>query len=361
LAELLKERGVNAKILLPSGLQSLRKHDIESFTALPVVQRLRLTWSVIQALDRAIAEPGAVLHIVLPSPAFSWVTHFIRFPRERIVLHYEGAALRCNRPHLQVALEDPALMLPRMLLGHQALSRLGRGLACAHLATNAVVAKQLRSFGFRRIYEIPNVSTFQADDKEPTASLPELSNPAHCHLAYIGHAHPVKGIDDLLTAFAMACEWRPELRLLLALSSDGKAARIRRRVSNLGLDDKVTIAGLLPIQTVLRCIDALVLPYRSAVTTTIYPSLLLEANNAQCPIITTAIREWANILHADSCCLQIVPPRSVEQLAKALLHVPRRMPQRWEAILNLPETEDIMQQMLALYEGLIAGRRQYDE
>jgi glycosyltransferase involved in cell wall biosynthesis len=354
LADLLKEAGTPVKFLLPEGLGSLRKSELEAFASLPFLKRLRVTWAILRRLQGQSDHHHAILHLVLPTPAFSWFVHFVTFPKRRILLHYEGSALKFDREHWRVFRDDPCLMLPRMVLGHPWLVRLGRRLPCSHLATHAIVADQLYKAGYRRIHEVPNVSTFQAAEAVPEGSLPELLDPAACYVAYIGHAFPVKGIDDLLTAFTHARVVRPDLRLLLALSSDGNAKRIQRRVDDLGIRDQVIMAGLLPIQTVLSRINTLVLPYRSAVTTTIYPSLLLEANNAQCPVITTDIAAWRDRLRGNSSCLQIVPPRNVEQLTQALRQVPPKRTSPWEPILNLPDANEIIQQMLKIYAGIAA-------
>jgi glycosyltransferase involved in cell wall biosynthesis len=223
-----------------------------------------------------------------------------------------------------------------------AWSRLGRGLPCGHLATTTSLAEWLRFRKFRRVSCIPNFASLPPEQGEV-----ELGDGRW--VAYIGHSHPVKGIDDLLDAFDVAAAVRSDLRLLIALSSDGDASRVEARLSRSPVRDRIRRVGLVPVASVLRQVDALVLPFRNATTTTMYPSLLLEADLARCPVLVSLLPELLPILRFDSPDLMTFPPRRVDALARALAGV-RPRAARAEAVLRLPPEEARLDALLAAYD-----------
>lgn len=83
-------------------------------------------------------------------------------------------------------------------------------------------------------------------------------------LLFLGRIHPKKGCDLLVEAFAAACGRDPDLHLVMA-GPDQVAweARLRSRAGELGLDRRITWAGMLtgPLKWgALRCAEAFVLP-----------------------------------------------------------------------------------------------------
>ena len=58
----------------------------------------------------------------------------------------------------------------------------------------------------------------------------------------------------------------------------------RRNMLPAQVKSRILITGTVPVGTVLGRLDALVLPYRMILSTTMVPSLLLEADLARCPV-----------------------------------------------------------------------------
>lgn len=356
----LLERGVDSELLLPEHARSASKHDLTSYAALPARRRAAGMLTLLRGLRALGADPGVVLHLVVPSPAFLSILRILPFPSERTIVQCEGPCTRLDGEHLRSALEDPALLVPRLILNNRIWMRLARKAGCAHIASHPAIAAQLREVGLKKIFEIPNSGVLLPDSDAtphsyshdvPHRSLPEEDDNIWC--AYVGHAHPVKGVDDLLEAFAKAVTRRPELRLLMALSGDGDAARVRRSIAARGLADRVLLAGLVQVSELLERIDLLVLPYRSAITTTLYPSLLLEADSARCPVLVAALPELMPILDTDSGGVRVFPPRSVPALVDALVTTPPRSRGGRKSFLRLPTARENVDHTISVYHEII--------
>jgi glycosyltransferase involved in cell wall biosynthesis len=355
----LLERGIDAELLLPPLALSASKHDLTTYATLSARRRVAGLLALLRGLGDLATDPNLVLHIVVPSPAFLPILHLLPFPAERIIVQCEGPCTQLDREHLRALLEDPTLILPRLIVNNRAWMRLGRKPSCAHIASHPAIASQLRRAGHEKIFEIPNSSFPLSEDDGVTPPLslctPHQGLPDEDDVwcAYVGHAHPVKGVDDLLQAFAEAARRRPELRLLLALSGDGDAARVRRSITALGLEGRVRLAGLVPVSTLLDRVDLLVLPYRSAITTTLYPSLLLEADSARCPVLVAAIPELTPVLDTDSDGVRVFPPRSIQALADALAETPPRSRCGPRSFLLLPKALERVERTISAYQEVI--------
>jgi glycosyltransferase involved in cell wall biosynthesis len=343
----LLERGVDAELLLPRLARSASKHDLTAYAALPALKRVAGLLALLRGLRELAADANVVLHLVVPSPAFLPILRLLPFPADRTILQCEGPCTQVDREHLKALLEDPALIAPRLILNNRAWMWAGPRSECAHIAPHPAIAAQLRQIGERKIFEIPNSSFLLPEGDGDAPRLPGSATPQaipgdddSIWCAYVGHAHPVKGVDDLLEAFAEAATRRPELRLLMALSGDGDAARILRSIAAHGLEERVRLVGLVSIPELLDRVDLLVLPYRSAITTTLYPSLLLEADSARCPVLVAAIPELVPVLDTDSGGVRVFPPRSIQALAHALATTPARSRCGRRSFLLLPTARE---------------------
>lgn len=351
LQDALAARGAQTRFLLPDSVRAPEKHALQAYGGQPVVSRLRQLWRLIASLRDIAGDSAAVLHVVLPSPAFSGLVRMLPFPARRILVQYEGPCTRLDAEHLRVFRDDPCLMAPRLVLNNAVWAPLGRATACSHLATHPCIATQLRRAGFERVYEVPNLGSLSpALDGVAPSLPPALEHETWC--GYIGHAHRVKGVDDLVVAFASAAATRRDLRLLLALSEDGNAARVRRLVSERGLGARVHLAGLIDISEALRRLDALVLPYRSTITTTLYPSLLLEADLARCPLIVSDLPEIVPALNSSHGCLQMFRPGEPDSLAAALRRVQSRS-SCTTRLLQLPDEAERTTRLEQIYAELV--------
>jgi glycosyltransferase involved in cell wall biosynthesis len=121
-------------------------------------------------------------------------------------------------------------------------------------------------------------------------------------------------------------------------------------VRDLGVGPEIDLAGVLPIARVLKSVDALVLPWRAAVTTALYPSLVLEAAAAQCPIVATSLPELNDLWVPGHPGVRLVQPRDVDGLARALEELPRRREaQSQSSPLTLPDRQTVTRQLAAVY------------
>jgi glycosyltransferase involved in cell wall biosynthesis len=334
----LRARGVDADLARPRGLDATDKPALDAYGARPLHERL----AGALALLREPVED--VLHLVLPSPSFAAVARLVRHPR--LVVQYEGPGLSLGRETLSAAAREPGFILPRLVLNHAAWARLGRRAGATHLATHPLIAAQLRALGFHDVRETPNLTAWLPEDDAP---LPPLGAAGDTLVGYAGHAHAVKGVDDLVTAFGIVTKDRPRLRLVLALSTDGDRGRILDRVARAPWHDRVTVLGLVPIRALLARLDALVLPYRSMLSTTLYPSLLLEADAARCPAIVARLPELAPILREGAVT---VPPHEPAALAAALAAIGPRDDSRWRPLVGLPPEEQTLDHLVAIYRGM---------
>lgn len=362
LARRLSAQGVDADLLLPPAARPGDKQTLEVYGRLPLPARMAQALALLRAFA---ADPGhaeTVLHLLLPSPAFSPLVAALGVAARRTVVQYEAASTRLDRAHLAAFRQDPAFIAPRLLLNNRLWSLAGAALPCHHLATYPLLARQLQSVGMQRVSLIANLADVARDDLPAgfeeglgapvRAALAELADPDRqtTWCAYVGHAHPVKGVGDLVEAFGQAARQRSDLRLLLALSGDRTDGPWRARVASAGCADQTTFAGLLPVPRVLAQVDALALPYRMALSTTMYPSLLLEADEARCPLILGAVDELTDVLEPAHPRLHLARPGDVQGLVRALLALPRRTAARCDRpLLRLPAAHERVEDLLALY------------
>jgi glycosyltransferase involved in cell wall biosynthesis len=352
LRDQLAARGVTADFLLPEGVSSIDKASLDTFTQLPGHVRLQRVWRAL-SLARP-ASPRSILHLVLPSPSFAPLAALLPWPSDRIVIQYESFSTRIDLAHLAALVDDPGLVLPRLILNNALWSTLARSLAVSHLASHPFIERQLLRDGFERVTLIPNLGSVTGSDDAGLPSFEPLQRSGgEVWVGYIGHAHPVKGVDDLVSAFEQVAPQRPELRLLLALSRDGDGERLRERVLRSSIRDRVRLEGLVPVNATLAALDAAALPYRSALSTTMYPSVLLEAHEARCPMIVSRLPELDSILEYGSQSLTVVTPIDVESLADALRRVTPRAAAGWAPYLSLPDEGARLQALLGLYARVV--------
>lgn len=137
-------------------------------------------------------------------------------------------------------------------------------------------------------------------------------------LLFVGRLIREKGIFDLLDAMVLLAE-RTRCHLLVA--GDGVQAQlVRDRVEELGLAERVTIAGYLKgedLAAAYACATVFVLPTYWPEG---FPTVISEAMSMGLPIVTTYIRGVIDHLQEGVNAL-FVPPRDPVQLAETLLRL----------------------------------------
>ncbi len=349
LMQLVAARGHEVRLALPEGVPCPSKGSLAAFGRRPLGARAAAVWRMLRALPRGERD---VVHLVVPTPAFAVAALVAPTTPRRVLVQYEGLPTAFDGEHLRAFRDDPLLLAPRLVLNHGAWARAARRTSCAHLATSPSLARWLRARGFEDVVEAPNVAQLSPEDGAPLP--PGLVEADDLAVAYVGHCHRLKGVDDLVAAFALAAPRRPELRLVLALSPDGDRARVERRVEALPamIRARVRVAGIVPVASLLRRVDALALPYRTLVTTTVYPSLLLEADALGCPVVVSDVEGLRDAFAPASERLAIVPPRDVRALADALVALPRRAAGR--PVLSLPPVPERVDTVCDAYLRLVS-------
>jgi glycosyltransferase involved in cell wall biosynthesis len=103
-------------------------------------------------------------------------------------------------------------------------------------------------------------------------------------LAAVSRHFWIKNLDSLVSAFAMVAQEEPRARLVIV--GDGDTSRVSRRVTNLGLGDRVLLLGSTPdIADVYGGADLLVHPSRAES----FGLVVVEAMVAGLPVVATPV------------------------------------------------------------------------
>jgi glycosyltransferase involved in cell wall biosynthesis len=249
------------------------------------------------------------------------------------VVHNHGLWMQPNRDARRAALRHGAALItsPRGMLEAWSLGRsrarkalafwaFERGnLRAAHAfhATSAQEAEAIRAAGWRQpIVLLPNgvalPSATASDADERWERL--LGAPAHTPAAlFLSRLHPKKGLDLLLSAWALSAS--PAWRLLIAGRGDADFEQtIQREIARLGLGERVRLLGHLDAddkRVALGAAQFLVLPTRSEN----FGNAIAEALAHACPVLTTTAAPWPE-LAARGAGWRVAP--EVEALASAL-------------------------------------------
>jgi glycosyltransferase involved in cell wall biosynthesis len=131
----------------------------------------------------------------------------------------------------------------------------------------------------------------------------------------VGRLSQEKGVDLFLDACAVLVRKGLPFSALLAGDGPGRA-RLEARCAHLGLESCVRFLGHVHgVDVLYRMLDLLVLPSRSEGL----PNTLLEAMQADVPIVATAVGAVPEVVGA-SVAARVVAPGSVAALAEAIEH-----------------------------------------
>ena len=130
-------------------------------------------------------------------------------------------------------------------------------------------------------------------------------------LLFIGELRPVKGVDTLLRAIAVARDRRPVSAVIVGAGPDRQMLENLNR--ELGLDARVRFAGAKPVAEAMQLARAMVVPSRAESL----PYVVLEAAAAGMPLITTGVGGIPEIVAGTDTPL--LPPDDAGALANAIL------------------------------------------
>lgn len=359
LADGLVRKGVGPRTILPDLLFGLERHQLEHYRGFSSARRWVDLWFWLRTLGQRIDNSEAVLHLVVPSPAWAWLVRLIDVPGERILLHYSGRAYGWDKANLMALVADPWLVGSALVANPLILSRLAKGLKVSHLTMDAHLAQSLTGMGCARVYQCPGLVELPSHGKDkPTGKPLGLPDPSLITVGFCGLGSPVEGLADLLRAMAMALPENPRLRLLLAVGDKQRLGKIQRLVMGLDLDDRVEMVGVEDEERLLARVDAMVLPYRSEVVAPLYPRVLLAACAVGSPLITTAIPAWEHLFNLTSPRLTVISPGDISALKRALVTLGRRadLPPGGGAALKPAIAHQGMEAVSAIHHRMSGGR-----
>lgn len=264
-----------------------------------------------------------VVHLNLPTPGFTlladWLADRINVP---LVVGYEAPLISRELVGsvANEALRDPLFYLPRLLVNNRLVARAARYRAAAYVVSSNYQRAQLKGLGTgATVAVIPNL----IDDLEDGAPDPALarqrlglteSGPL---VGYVGHLHPVKGVETLVRSLRALKVRSPGAKLVLAWSGLGDQSALTRLAAQLGGDDHVIWLGKTNRSDFLRAIDVLALPYRFPLGQNAFPNVLLEAQGFGVPLVATRIPIVAEACQPAGAAL-LVPPGEPAHLAWAI-------------------------------------------
>lgn len=125
---------------------------------------------------------------------------------------------------------------------------------------------------------------------------------------FLGTLRKVKGVDVILNALAILKKQNTSATVTITGAGDEDAA-LRQMTVDLGLSDSVTFAGAMGARDALPLGKCVLLPSRNES----FPYVVLEAQGARRPLITTRVGGIAEAFHGEEDLL--IPPDDASALA----------------------------------------------
>lgn len=227
---------------------------------------------------------------------------------------------------------------PRLILSKRGLCHYKKGRPIlaffenvANLAADAVLvnsdavaaavraAERFCGRKIRRIYNgIDIASPWVPREAGPLPEAPALNPPLPSDAAailYVANLFPYKGHLDLVDAAAAVAARFPRTRFLLAGREEGAGAQVRSRIEALRLGDHVRLLGPRDdVPALMAAADLVVHPSHEEG----FSNTILEAMAAGKAVVATAVGGVPEAVE-DGVTGLLVPPRSPDRLAEALL------------------------------------------
>jgi len=127
--------------------------------------------------------------------------------------------------------------------------------------------------------------------------LPEYQPPVisgdTVRIGFVGRLDPEKGVDYLIEAFSLVLKENTYPVTLTIAGEGGESQRLREKVNQLGLSEKVTFSGwVTDLQTWMKDVDLLVFPS----LTESFGIVILEAFSYSKPVISTDLEGPASLI-----------------------------------------------------------------
>jgi glycosyltransferase involved in cell wall biosynthesis len=199
--------------------------------------------------------------------------------------------------------------------------------ADAVLCVSSALVSRVRSIrgSSRGVHLVPNAvdaDLFRPADSEPRADAAPL-------VVFSGSLKPWHGLPDLLRAFDLLHEARPQARLRL-IGDGPERSRLEALATELGLGDSIEFTGAVPHERVpdlLREADIAAAPYPRLERFYFSPLKLGEYLATGLPVVVSSCGDMAGLLEDRESAL-LVPPGDVSALARAFVEL------TWDAALR---------------------------
>ncbi|MBI3971138.1 MAG: glycosyltransferase family 4 protein [Chloroflexi bacterium] len=341
--------------------------DLKTGDGQPLAPKLVRIWRIVRDVCRE-ARSADVVHLNLPTPAFSPVADLVYAATHRpTIVGYEAhlSSLRTllGGGHLWRA---PAFYLPRALVNNGLVARAALNRCHRYVVSSGWQRTELVRLGVarERVAVIPNLidtsklQRWPRDEARRRLGLPL----AHKLIVYVGHYHPVKGVELLPAALRQLRRAVPEARLVLAWSGIGKRETVVEAIERAGVREQVIEIGRVDVGQVMSAADVVAAPYTLTIGQAAFPAVPLEAIHLGRPLVTSDLPLLRELTHDGQAAL-LVRDGDAAALAAgilALLAEPARTAAMSEAQRRLRETayrpERIAQRYVALYKAAL--RRQ---
>ncbi len=270
---------------------------------------------MLQAIPRVVAGANVadLLHLALPTPAFGWIGDIVQASTSvPVVVSYEGHLAPGGQLLKPRRLRRSwRTYLPLWAINNGLFGRMTRFAGAHYVVSSAYQYDELLALGgpADRVSVLSNVIERDKLTRcAPERARAELGIPqGRSVVGYIGHFNDVKGVDVLAAAFARLVEQDEDAHLALAWSGQGNPEPVRGPLAQ--LEDHVTWLGKVHVGTFLCAVDLLALPYRCTAGQGAFPSLVMEALEAGCPLVTTRLPLLEEMLEDEVTALLCPPDR----------------------------------------------------
>lgn len=305
-----KRRGIQVTEVLPPGVALEDREHLDRYRReTGLIGRLRHILAIRGRLARL--GPEARPWIVVPAPSLVPLALWLA-PSGPLVVHFEHSGSDFSSVPREI-MEGVSANAFRMLLTHRTVSFGGRNDRIVMVAGTAAAARRLRAQSPRAtVFHLAQACDWDPPFPDRADARSRLGLPEGVPVVgYAGHLFATKGLPTLLTAFTALRARMPQVVLAIAASGEGSVPT--------GMPKGVRLLGILDIPRFLRAIDVLALPYLSLSSTTLPPSLLLEALAVGVPVVTSALPDLQELATEDEVTFS--PAGDASELADALKDV----------------------------------------
>lgn len=287
LSNTLKDRGVETNLPLCWLINTEDKTQLNSYVNNNSIFR-RFFHFFLGFLN---VKNNCIHHVVLPSPAWSWLIFIVKAlsRKQRSIFQFEGYSLGYHEKFRQILKwlkYDPLYYLIRLLLNNKLLAKLCPSKGVFYIVSSRLQAEELKGYHVdpALINIIPNISLpIEKMEKEDSRSRLRLPMKSFI-FGFAGALSHVKGIDLLLKSYSLVLKRNQIKDCCLTIAGIEKPF-----IKIIDTNFDIKYMKFVDIRIFMSAIDILVLPYRTLLSTTIQPSLILEALTIGTTVITTRV------------------------------------------------------------------------